>query len=179
MKRAQYSEKGLGHFCLGFDHYTHFTSPIRRYPDLITHRLLKACLTRKRSAREKKCLAKEMKEISEQSSIKEEKAMEVEREVNDLRRVQFMADKVGKTFSGLIVSVTPFGFFVELTQVFVEGLVRISSLTDDYYIYIESEHKWRGQRRHKVYQIGDCVKVRVAEVSLTLRRIDLKLQQSL
>ena len=179
MKRAQYSEKGLGHFCLGFDHYTHFTSPIRRYPDLITHRLLKACLTRKRSAREKKCLAKEMKEISEQSSIKEEKAMEVEREVNDLRRVQFMADKVGKTFSGLIVSVTPFGFFVELTQVFVEGLVRISSLTDDYYIYIEPEHKWRGQRRHKVYQIGDCVKVRVAEVSLTLRRIDLKLQQSL
>jgi ribonuclease R len=120
-----------------------------------------------------------MKEISEQSSIKEEKAMEVEREVNDLRRVQFMADKVGKTFSGLIVSVTPFGFFVELTQVFVEGLVRISSLTDDYYIYIEPEHKWRGQRRHKVYQIGDCVKVRVAEVSLTLRRIDLKLQQSL
>ncbi|MCH8157007.1 MAG: ribonuclease R, partial [Nitrospinae bacterium] len=152
MKRAQYSAKDPGHFCLGFEHYTHFTSPIRRYPDLITHRLLKSCLTRKHTAHEKKLLAKEMREVADQSSLREEKAVEVEREISDLRRTQFMADKIGKIFQGIIVSVTSFGFFVELTEVFVEGLVRVSSLTDDYYIYIEPEHKMRGQRRHKVYK---------------------------
>ncbi|MEE2986648.1 MAG: ribonuclease R [Nitrospinota bacterium] len=173
MKRALYSASNPGHFCLGFEHYTHFTSPIRRYPDLITHRLLKTFLKRKATAREKKILQSRIQESAAQSSHREDKAMAVEREVNDLRRAQFMAGKVGKTYTGTIISVTAFGFFVELAEVFVEGLVRVSSLTDDYYIYIEPEHKWIGQRRHRTFKIGDRVKVRVADVNIALRRINL------
>tara|TARA_B100001105_G_C22225988_1_gene371800 strand:+ start:70 stop:480 length:411 start_codon:yes stop_codon:yes gene_type:complete len=129
------------------------------------------------SAHEKKLLAKEMTEIAEHSTLREEKATEVEREINDLRRAQYMSDKIGKAFTGSIVNVTQFGFFVELAEVFVEGLVHVSSLTDDYYIHIEQEHKWRGQRKHKVYKIGDRVKVRVTQVDISLRRIDLALLQ--
>ena len=105
----------------------------------------------------------------------EEKATEVEREITDLRRAQYMSNKIGKSFAGMLVNVTHFGFFVELAEVFVEGLVHVSSLTDDYYIYMEQDHKWRGQRKNKVYKIGDLVKVRVTEVSIPLRRIDLDL----
>jgi ribonuclease R len=179
MKRAHYSQKNSGHFCLGFEHYTHFTSPIRRYPDLVTHRLLKTSLDHKFSSQEKKIFTKEIIEVAENSTLREEKAMEVEREIKDLRRTQYMSDKIGKAFTGIIVNVTQFGFFVELAEVFVEGLVHMSCLTDDYYIYIEQEHKLRGQRQHKVYKIGDRVKVRVKQVDISLRRIDLTLLQPL
>ena len=175
MKKAHYSQKDPGHFCLGFKHYTHFTSPIRRYPDLVTHRILKESLNHKFSAYEKKNLTKEMAEVAEHSTLKEEKAMKVEREIIDLRRAQYMSDRIGKSFAGIIVNVTQFGFFVELAEVFVEGLVHVSSLTDDYYIYIEQDHKWRGQRRNKIYKIGDLVKIRVKKVDISLRRIDLTL----
>ena len=117
-----------------------------------------------------------MTETAEQSTLKEEKAMKVEREITDLRRTQYMSDKIGKSFTGTIVNVTQFGFFVELVEIFVEGLVHVSSLADDYYIYIEQDHKWRGQRRNKVYKIGDLVKVRVKQVDISLRRIDLALR---
>ena len=116
-----------------------------------------------------------MTEIAEFSTFKEGKATEVEREIIDLRRAQYMSNKIGKSFTGMIVNVTQFGFFVELAEVFVEGLVHVSSLTDDYYIYIEQDHKWRGQRKNKIYKIGDLVKVRVTQVSIPLRRIDLAL----
>ena len=86
-----------------------------------------------------------------------------------------MSDKIGKSFTGTIVNVTQFGFFVELGEIFVEGLVHVSSLADDYYIYMEQDHKWRGQRRNKIYKIGDLVKVRVKQVDISLRRIDLAL----
>ena len=101
--------------------------------------------------------------------------MKVEREITDLRRTQYMSDKIGKSFAGTIVNVTQFGFFVELVEIFVEGLVHVSSLADDYYIYMEQDHKWRGQRRNKIYKIGDLVKVRVKQVDISLRRIDLAL----
>jgi len=176
MKKAVYSEKDPGHYCLGFRHYTHFTSPIRRYPDLITHRQIKTFLTkRKCSQREHKRLLPRIAEYSEQSSAREQKATEIEREINDLRRAQFMADKIGKIYSGIITSVTAFGFFVELTEVFVEGLVRISSIADDYYIFIETEYKLQGQRRHRTFKIGDTVKIRVASVDLAKRQINLTL----
>ena len=115
-------------------------------------------------------------EIAEHSTLKEEKAMRAEREIIDLRRAQFMSDRIGKPFTGVIVNVTQFGFFVELAEIFVEGLVHVSSLTDDYYIYMEQDHKWRGQRRNKVYKIGDLVKVCVKQVDISLRRIDLALR---
>lgn len=172
MKKAQYSVEDPGHFCLGFEHYTHFTSPIRRYPDLIIHRLVKTFLKKKCAQKERKKLRPKIHDYAEQSTAMEGKAQSVEREIVDLRRVQYMADKVGKTFTGVIVSVTAFGFFVELAEVFVEGLVHISSLQDDYYIYIESEHKWQGQRKHRILKIGDRVKVRLAAVDIGLKRID-------
>ena len=173
MKKARYSETDPGHFCLGFPHYAHFTSPIRRYPDLILHRLIKKYMKRKCPQKEKKELLSKLAEISEQSTHMEIKAMSIELEVTDLRRAQFMADKIGKTFHGLITGVTRFGFFVELQEVFVEGLVKISSITDDYYLFIETKHRLIGQRRHRSFQIGDKVKVRVSAVDLGQKRIDL------
>ena len=173
MKKARYSESDPGHFCLGFPHYAHFTSPIRRYPDLIVHRIIKKYLKRKCPAKEKKELLSQLAEISEQSPHMEIKAMSIGREVTDLRRTQFMVDKIGHTFHGIITGVTGFGFFVELEEVFVEGLVKISSIMDDYYLFIETEHRLIGQKRHRSFQIGNRVKVRVTGVDLGRKQIDL------
>ncbi len=173
MKKARYSESDPGHFCLGFPHYAHFTSPIRRYPDLIVHRIIKKYLKRKCPAKEKKELLSQLAEISEQSTHMEIKAMSIGREVTDLRRTQFMVDKIGHTFHGIITGVTGFGFFVELEEVFVEGLVKISSIMDDYYLFIETEHRLIGQKRHRSFQIGNRVKVRVTSVDLGRKQIDL------
>lgn len=176
MKKAVYSEKDPGHYCLGFQHYTHFTSPIRRYPDLFTHRVIKQFHGRKKcSLQERKQLMAKTAEAAEQSTSMEIKAMGVEREISDLRRVQFMADKIGQTYKGFISNVTSFGFFVELADVFVEGLVRVSTLADDYYIFYEHEHALKGQHKHKAYRLGDAVKVRVQRVDLAKKQIDLAL----
>ena len=174
MKKAHYSPSDPGHYCLGFAHYAHFTSPIRRYPDLIVHRIVKKYLKHKCSKKEKKVLQTSLSEISEQSTQMEIQAMSIEREIISLRRAQFMMDKIGKTFYGIITGVTGFGFFVELENVFVEGLVKISSIMDDYYLFIETEHKLIGQKRHRVFQIGNRVKVRVSNVDLSRRQIDLQ-----
>ena len=174
MKKARYSESNPGHYCLGFEHYAHFTSPIRRYPDLVVHRIIKKYLKHKCSKKEKKTLLASLLEISEQSTHMEIKAMSIEREIIGLRRAQFMMEEIGKTFYGLIIGVTGFGFFVELENVFVEGLVKISSIMDDYYLFIETEHKLIGQKRHRVFQIGNRVKVRVISVDLSKRQINLQ-----
>ena len=174
MKKARYSESNLGHYCLGFEHYAHFTSPIRRYPDLVVHRIIKKYLKNKCSKKEKKTLINSLSEISEQSNQMEAKAMGIEREIIGLRRAQFMMNKIGKTFYGLIIGVTGFGFFVELESVFVEGLVKISSITDDYYLFIETEHKLIGQKYHRIFKIGDRIKVRVTNIDLSKRQIDLE-----
>jgi len=173
MKKARYSPSDPGHYCLGFPHYVHFTSPIRRYPDLIVHRIVKKYLKHKCTKKEKKALLSALHEISEQSTQMEIKAMSIEREIISLRQAQFMVDKIGNTFYGTITGVTGFGFFVELENIFVEGLVKISSIMDDYYLYIEPEHKLTGQKRHRVFQIGDRVKVRVKDVELSKRQIEL------
>ena len=174
LKKAVYSEKDPGHFCLGFEHYTHFTSPIRRYPDLATHRMVKTFLSKKKcSQQERKKLLPRSREQAEQSSTMEIKAVAVEREIANLRRAQFMADKVGQVYSGHISSVTGFGIFVELAEVFVEGLVHISSLADDYYVYYEHEHLLKGQHKHRTYRIGDALQVRVTRVDISKKQIDL------
>lgn len=173
MKKARYSESEPGHFCLGFPHYAHFTSPIRRYPDLAVHRIIKRYMKRKCPQKEKKALLVRLAEISEQSTQMEIQAMAIEREVVDLRRAQFMMDKIGKIFNGIISGVTGFGFFVELKEIFVEGLVKISSIMDDYYLFIETEHRLIGQKRHRCFQIGDEVKVRVSGVDLSRKQIEL------
>jgi len=179
MKKALYSENDLGHYCLGFDDYVHFTSPIRRYPDLYTHRLIKKYLDNKCSSSDKKRLRERAIDCAGQSSERERKAMAVERDVCDLRRAQYMSGRIGEYFNGYISSVTAFGFFVELKEVFVEGLVLLSSLTDDYYIFEEADHKLEGNRRGRVFQIGDLVEVRIAEVDISRRRIALALVKKL
>jgi ribonuclease R len=179
MKKALYSEKDLGHYCLGFDDYVHFTSPIRRYHDLYTHRLIKKYIDHKCPSSEKQHLHEQAIECGVQSSARERKAMAVERDVCDLRRAQYMSGKIGEIFHGNISSVTSFGFFVELNEVFVEGLVLLSSLTDDYYVYMEKEHKLQGNRSGKIFRIGDLVEVRVADVKIAQRRIGLALVKKL
>ncbi len=176
MKKAIYSENPIGHFALGFEHYAHFTSPIRRYPDLAVHRLVKNVLKKKKlTGKEKSRLRQIAAEVSVQSTDRELRAQGIEREVNDLRRAQFMQDKVGQVYSGVISGVQAFGFFVELKEVFVEGLVRVSNLRDDYYLFYEHEYKLKGQHRGRTYRIGDEVRVRVADVDIPRRRIDLVL----
>ena len=173
MKQAIYSEENRGHFGLAFDHYTHFTSPIRRYPDLIVHRLLKKMLLKQYGKKEQARWSDLLPRIADQSSDRERLAMEAEREVVDLKKTQFMADKVGATFSGLISGVTGFGIFVELEEYFVEGLIHISNLKDDYYTFLEKEYALVGEGRGKRYRIGDPLEVEIIGVDMGKRQISM------
>jgi len=177
MKQAVYSEENVGHFGLAFDDYTHFTSPIRRYPDLVVHRLLKLLLKKQYTAEARSEMESALPEIAGHTSARERKAMEAEREIADLKKCQFMKDKVGEEYEGFVSGVTSFGFFVELKDYFVEGLVHVSMLTDDYYIFDEKRHTLTGERTKKAYRLADEVKVKVAGVDLERRRIDLVLAQ--
>jgi ribonuclease R len=168
MKWAKYSAKNLRHFGLASDAYTHFTSPIRRYPDLIVHRLLKRVLSKKEVRVPEEALAK----MADHLSNRERVAMEAEREILNRYRVRFMRDKIGEEFEGIISGVTAFGFFVELKGIFVEGLVRVTSLHDDYYQYHEKKYCLVGERTHKTFRIGDEVRVRVDRVDVERRHID-------
>ncbi|MEE8184882.1 MAG: ribonuclease R, partial [Thermodesulfobacteriota bacterium] len=175
MKQARYSEENTGHFGLAFDNYTHFTSPIRRYPDLVVHRLLKRMAKGRYTTREKKRWEALLPDIANQNSKRERIAMEAEREIVDLKKVQFMKDKVGELYPGFISGVTSFGLFVELTEYFVEGLVHISGLMDDYYTFIEKEHSLVGEHTKKRYSIGDNVQVQIEGVDLGKRQITMRL----
>jgi ribonuclease R len=171
MKWAKYSAKNLGHFGLASDGYTHFTSPIRRYPDLIVHRLLKQVLSEKHVEISEEALANKADHLSDRERV----AMEAEREILNRYRVRFMRDKIGEEFEGIISGVTAFGFFVELKDIFVEGLVRVTSLHDDYYQYHEKSYCLVGERTHKTFSIGDGIRVRVDRVDVERRHIDFGL----
>jgi ribonuclease R len=171
MKWAKYSAKNLGHFGLASDGYTHFTSPIRRYPDLIVHRLLKRVLSKKEIKISEETLAHQADHLSNRERV----AMEAEREILDRYKVRFMKDKISEEFKGIISGVTAFGFFVELKDIFVEGLVRMTSLHDDYYQYHEKKYCLVGERTHKTFRIGDEVRVRVDRVDVERRHIDFGL----
>jgi ribonuclease R len=171
MKWAKYSAKNLGHFGLASDGYTHFTSPIRRYPDLIVHRLLKKVLSKE----EMKVSEEGLAERADHLSNRERVAMEAEREILNRYRVRFMKNKIGEEYEGIISGVAAFGFFVELKDIFVEGLVRMTSLHDDYYLYHEKKYCLVGERTHKTFRIGDEVRVRVDRVDVERRHIDFGL----
>jgi ribonuclease R len=178
MKQARYSEENLGHFGLAAETYTHFTSPIRRYPDLIVHRILKADMKGKLNDEvyvEK--LSESLPGAATHTSQRERKAMEAERDVVAMLKIDFMKDKLGEVYEGIITGVIQFGFFVQLREYFVEGLVHVSTLTDDYYHYVEKLHCLRGERRKCVYRIGDLVKVGVDRVDPVRKRIDFSLAE--
>ncbi|MCP3676748.1 MAG: ribonuclease R [Deltaproteobacteria bacterium] len=175
MKQAIYSEENRGHFGLAFDHYTHFTSPIRRYPDLIVHRLLKRMIGGKYGKIEQAQWKAILPDIADQSSLRERGAMEAERDVVDLKKAEFMRDKVGEQYDGLISGVTSFGLFVELKEYFVEGLIHISQLRDGYYTFAEKEHALIGEGRGIRFRIGDPVRVEITGVDMGKRQISMEL----
>lgn len=173
MKQARYAVVNSGHFGLAATHYTHFTSPIRRYPDLVIHRLVRAALAGGGLSTER--LETLLPEIALWSSARERLSMEAEREVVDLKKARFMADKVGEEFAGAIGGVTAYGFFVQLSDVFVEGLVRAETIGDDFYVHDEARHALVGRRKRRVFRLGDPVRVTVDRVDLIRRQVDFRL----
>ena len=161
MQKAQYDAVNTGHFGLASETYTHFTSPIRRYPDLVVHRLLRESRKGGASPERVEALADELPEIGRHTSAMERRAEEAEREIIQWKKVRFMADKVGDEFSGYITGVTGFGLFVELIEHFVEGLVHISSMADDYYRFLDADQALFGEHTGKTYRLGDMVSVQV------------------
>ena len=173
MKQARYSPENIGHFGLAFENYTHFTSPIRRYPDLIVHRLLKEIIKKKHIPKKRLDIWEErLPKIAQHSSEKERTADAAENDIVELKRVQFMLEKTGDEYEGIISGVTSFGLFVELEEIFVEGLIHVSSMTDDYYALNERDHSLMGRRTKKRFRMGDRVKVKVENVSIEKRQID-------
>jgi ribonuclease R len=173
MQKARYDQRDLGHFGLAFESYTHFTSPIRRYPDLVVHRMLRAARHRTINAEMREELQEELPEVARHTSDMERRADDAERELVQWKKVRFMADKVGDEFDGYITGVAPFGLFVELIEHFVEGLVHVSTMADDYYRYREDTHTLRGENTEKVYRLGDRMRVQVLRVDLERRQIEL------
>jgi ribonuclease R len=176
LTQARYAVDNLGHFGLAADCYTHFTSPIRRYPDLVVHRMLAAALQGPITPARRDELATMLPAIAAAASRRERVAMDAEREIVALKKVQFMRDKVGQTFGGFVSDVTRFGFFVELDTYFVDGLVHVSTLTDDFYEHVERAHLLRGRRRRRTFRVGDRIRVRVAAVNIDRRQIELALE---
>lgn len=173
MAKAVYSEKNIGHYGLAFKYYTHFTSPIRRYPDLIVHRLLFAYESGKNMA-DLSSLKRNLSDVSKLSSEAERRAVEAERESVKVKQVQFMEGHLGDEFEGTIAGVTSFGLFVEVDDLLVEGLVHVREM-DDYYTFIQGQFQLKGRRSGKVYQLGGRVRVKVVRVNMERHEIDFVL----
>ena len=175
MKQARYTAENLGHFGLSASCYTHFTSPIRRYPDLVVHRILKEAIKGKLKERDMERLSETLPEIAAHSSRRERVAMDAEREIVELKKMQFMQDKVGEEYDGFITGIMAYGFFVELVDLFVEGLVHVSMLPRDFYQYIEKQHALFGEKSRRLFRIGDKVRVQLVNVSLEKKQLDFSL----
>jgi len=207
MKLARYHEENLGHFGLATDMYAHFTSPIRRYPDLVVHRALRA-LQQGRSGSERAIhsrasdaggsanvrggvafkteppriaeqftsqLPADLSEMGQHLSDMERRAADAERELVEWKKVRFMTDKLGDVFKGYVTGVQAFGLFVELEEIYVQGLVHVSSMTDDYYRFDERAHALKGENTRQIYRLGDAVEVQVVRVDLERRQLDFAL----
>jgi ribonuclease R len=176
MKQAVYQPENIGHFGLASTCYTHFTSPIRRYPDLIVHRMLDRVMRgEKLKPNERADLLRVLQESGKHTSERERHAMDAEREMVSLKKAQFMMTKMGEEFPGFVNTLASFGFFVELDDYFIEGLVKLSSLTDDDYDYYEKEYLIKGRRHGKRFRLGDNVRVRVAKINAFRSEIDFAL----
>ncbi|QJD88349.1 ribonuclease R [Cohnella herbarum] len=176
MKQAKYDAESLGHFGLAAEYYSHFTSPIRRYPDLAIHRVMREVLENGGTLPDNRfdSLNARMPDIASQSSERERVAVDAERDTEKLKKAEFMLDKIGEEFVGIISGVTSFGMFIELENT-VEGLIRLSDMTDDYYHFHELHMALIGERTSKIYRIGDEVKIRVGRVNMSDHTIDFEM----
>ncbi|MCY1511138.1 Ribonuclease R [compost metagenome] len=172
MAKAIYTTKKTSHYGLAFDYYTHFTSPIRRYPDVMVHRLLALYLNGGKSAN-----AEEYEAASAHSSAMEKKAADAERASIKYKQAEYLENNVGKIYDGIISGVTEWGMYVEIIENKCEGMVRLRDIADDFYVLDEKNYCIVGQRKHKKYQLGDEVQVKVKKVDLSKRQIDFTLIQ--
>lgn len=170
MAKAYYTTKNIGHYGLRFEYYTHFTSPIRRYPDLLVHRILEAVLEGKKSDYEKG-----LEELCKHSSEMERLAAEAERASIKYKQVQYLQKEVGKVFEGIISGVTEWGIYVELVENKCEGLIRLRDMTDDFYVFDEDNYRIIGKRNKKKYQLGDTVLIKVKRADLLKKQLDFLL----
>ncbi|KAA0452055.1 MAG: ribonuclease R [Candidatus Thioglobus sp.] len=166
MKQAIYTTVNEGHFGLAFADYTHFTSPIRRYPDLLVHRAIKRVI-----AKNSRKPSKRMEEMGVELSVTERRAVDATRDVEQWLKCEYMRDKVGETFNGIISGIARFGIFIELTDIYTEGMISIRDLKDDFYSFDEIHYKLKGQRTGKTFQLGDKIKIQVASVSIDDRQM--------
>ena len=169
MQQAVYSNQNKGHFGLAYESYTHFTSPIRRYPDLIVHRAIKAKIQKK------KLKIKDIERLGEHCSGTERRADDATRDVESWLKCYFMQDKIGEIYEGTVSGVTGFGLFVELDGIFIEGLLHVTELGNDYFTFEKSKHAMVGERTHLSYRLGDRLKVKVVRVDMETSKIDLAL----
>ncbi len=173
LKQAVYSPDNAGHFGLALDAYAHFTSPIRRYPDLLVHRAIRHAISKNR--KNWPLSHENMLQLGEHCSMTSRRADEATRDVSDWLKCEFMQDRVGETHSGIISGVTGFGLFVELDDMYIEGLVHVTSLKNDYYQFDATAHRLTGERTRKTYRLGDKIEVKVVRVDLDEKKIDLEI----
>jgi ribonuclease R len=180
MQRARYTAENLGHFGLAADYYLHFTSPIRRYPDLIVHRVLQNFLLGSKSRKRKKILAGKtsMDEAGLFLSNRERVAVDVERNVQSRLSALFLREHVTQHFDAIISGVTSFGLFVELLEFFISGAVPIREMRDDYYIHDSKGHKLIGERTSRSFQLGDLIRVQLDHVDMISKRITFSIVDS-
>lgn len=174
LSQAVYSPVNIGHFGLALGHYAHFTSPIRRYPDLLVHRGIRHVL-RGGSAKNFLYSVTQMENLGSHCSMTERRADEATRDALDWLKAEYMQDKVGEEFDGLITGVTPFGLFVQLNELYVEGLVHVTALPSDYYSHDPVGHRLIGARSGRVFRLTDPLRVRVSNVNLEEHKIDFEL----
>jgi ribonuclease R len=176
LPRAEYSPHNIGHFGLAHEKYLHFTSPIRRYPDLLVHRAIRHVLAGGK-AEDFAYDNANMQVFGDQCSLTERRADDATRDAVDWLKCEYMLDKIGETYAGIISSVTSFGIFVELQSIYVEGLVHVTALGNDYYRYDPAKHRLLGDRTNQIYRLGDLITVKVVQVNLDERKIDFELVQ--